>query len=211
MADVFVGCIKGEAGFERAVAVKRMASNLAEDAEFVSMFLEEAKLAARIRSAHVVQTLDLGRGADGVPYLIMDLVVGASVARVMKSAARQTLEIPLGVALTILMDACRGLHDAHEAKRRDGTPLGMVHRDVVTSQHLGRRGWAQQGRGLWHRAGARHVGRGIARRSQGQGVVLLSGAGARGLASIAGRTCSPLAWLRGSCLLASASLARTLR
>lgn len=130
MADVFVGCIKGEAGFERVVAVKRMAPELAEDEEFVAMFLDEAKLAARIRSAHVVQTLDLGRAADGLPYLVMDLVVGASASRLIRGAARQSSEVPPDVAVGILVDACRGLHDAHEAKNRDGTPLGIVHRDV---------------------------------------------------------------------------------
>lgn len=130
MADVFVGCMKGEAGFERVVAVKRMALALAEDEEFVEMFLHEARLAARIRSAHVVQTLDLGRGADGTPYLVMDLVVGASVARLMRGAARRSLPVPPEVATGILVDACSGLQDAHDATARDGSPLGIVHRDV---------------------------------------------------------------------------------
>jgi eukaryotic-like serine/threonine-protein kinase len=130
MADVFVGCMKGEAGFERVVAVKRMALALAEDEEFVAMFLHEARLAAHIRSAHVVQTLDLGRGADGTPYLVMDLVVGASVARLMRGAARRSLSVPPEVATGILVNACSGLQDAHDATGRDGSALGIVHRDV---------------------------------------------------------------------------------
>lgn len=130
MAEVFVGCAKGEAGFERVVAIKRLAPALAQDEEFVRMFLHEARLAAQIRSAHVVQTLDLGRDGVGNPYLVMDLVVGASVARMMDGAARIPLTIPTDVTVSILADACRGLHDAHEASARDGSPLGIVHRDV---------------------------------------------------------------------------------
>jgi serine/threonine-protein kinase len=130
MADVFVGCMKGEAGFERVVAVKCMAPGLAEDEEFVTMFLYEARLAAQIRSAYVVQTLDLGRGADGTPYLVMDLVVGASAARVLRGASKRSVPMPPEVAVGILVNACRGLQDAHEATARDGSPLGIVHRDV---------------------------------------------------------------------------------
>jgi eukaryotic-like serine/threonine-protein kinase len=130
MADVYAGCVKGEAGFERVVAIKRMGSTLATDEEFVEMFLHEARLAAQIRSAHVVQTLDLGRDADGVPYIVMDLVQGATVARLVSGAAWHGLTMPVEVAVSILVDCCRGLHDAHEAKARDGTPLGIVHRDV---------------------------------------------------------------------------------
>lgn len=130
MADVYAGCVKGEAGFERVVAIKRMATALAQDEEFVTMFLHEAKLAAQIRSAHVVQTLDLGRGDDGTPYLVMDLVVGASVAKLAKRAAERSLQVPVDVAVSVLLDTCQGLHDAHEATARDGTPLGIVHRDV---------------------------------------------------------------------------------
>jgi len=130
MAEVFAGCAKGEAGFERVVAIKRLAPALAQDEEFVRMFLHEARLAAQIRSAHVVQTLDLGRDGAGNPYLVMDLVVGASVARIMDGAARLPMDVPADVAVSILIDACRGLHDAHEATARDGSPLGIVHRDV---------------------------------------------------------------------------------
>jgi len=130
MADVYAGCVKGEAGFERVVAIKRMATALAQDEEFVTMFLQEAKLAAQIRSAHVVQTLDLGRSDEGTPYLVMDLVVGASVAKLAKRAAERSLQVPVDVAVSILLDTCQGLHDAHEATARDGTPLGIVHRDV---------------------------------------------------------------------------------
>ncbi|HQP35074.1 MAG TPA: ABC transporter substrate-binding protein [Polyangiaceae bacterium] len=130
MAEVFAGCVKGEAGFERVVAVKRLAEALAADEQFVQLFLQEARLAARIRSAHVVQTLDLGRDDDGTPYLVMDLVVGASVAQLAAGASRLDLPVPADVATGILADACRGLHDAHEATARDGSPLGIVHRDV---------------------------------------------------------------------------------
>ncbi|OQB13519.1 MAG: Tyrosine-protein kinase MasK [Deltaproteobacteria bacterium ADurb.Bin207] len=130
MADVYAGCVRGEAGFERVVAIKRMASALAQDEEFVAMFLHEARLAAQIRSVHVVQTLDLGRDHEGVPYLVMDLVVGATASRLIKRAAERSLPIPVDVVLSIIQDTCQGLHDAHEAVSREGNALGIVHRDV---------------------------------------------------------------------------------
>jgi len=130
MAEVFAAYSKGEAGFERVVAIKRLAPALTEDEEFVRMFLHEARLAAQVRSANVVQTLDLGRDAEGTPYLVMDLVVGASLARLVEGAARLQSDVPVEVAVSILVDACRGLHEAHEATARDGSPLGIVHRDV---------------------------------------------------------------------------------
>lgn len=130
MAEVYAARVRGEAGFEKLVAVKRMLPQLTEDADFVTMFLDEARLAAHINSPHCVQTLDLGRADDGSPYLVMDLVVGVTLARILRWCARNRTPIPIGVAVDLLLQSSQGLHDAHEATTPTGTPLMLVHRDV---------------------------------------------------------------------------------
>src|SRR5262249_3530771 len=76
MASVHVARMRGEAGFERLFAIKRMLPSLAHEEEFVRMFLDEARLAASISSPHVVTTYELGRDEEGSPCIVMDLVIG---------------------------------------------------------------------------------------------------------------------------------------
>ncbi|MCA9610726.1 MAG: serine/threonine protein kinase, partial [Myxococcales bacterium] len=130
MAEVFAGRIRAEAGFERLVAVKRMLPHLAADERFVGMFLDEARLAAAVSSSHVVPTLDLGRDAQGSPYIVLQLVVGASLSQLMQRAVTLGPLVPLPVALEILAQTGLGLHHAHEALTASGEPLALVHRDV---------------------------------------------------------------------------------
>ncbi len=127
MAEVYAARIQGEAGFQKLVAVKRMLPHLANDAGFVDMFLNEAKLAAHIVSPHVVQTMDLGRGSDGSLYIVMELVVGLSLARLVDGHPEN---VPIQIALELLAQASQGLDDAHEAETPAGDPLGLIHRDV---------------------------------------------------------------------------------
>ena len=130
MAEVYAGCNRGEAGFARLVAIKRMLPHLADDARFVDMFLDEARVAAMIISPHVVQTIDLGRADDGAPYIVMDLVVGVTLAEVLRASALIGQPMPVGIAVEILAQAAQGLHDAHEAQTPAGNLLGIVHRDI---------------------------------------------------------------------------------
>jgi serine/threonine protein kinase len=130
MAEVFAARIRGEAGFERLVAVKRMLPHLAGDERFVNMFLDEARLAAPLASPHVVSTLDLGRDEEGSPYIVLELVVGASLAALLNRAGTRGAPIPVPVALEILAQTALGLHHAHEALAPSGAPLAIVHRDV---------------------------------------------------------------------------------
>ncbi|MCA9601821.1 MAG: serine/threonine protein kinase, partial [Myxococcales bacterium] len=130
MAEVFAGRVRGEAGFQKLVAVKRMLPHLADDEKFAAMFLDEARLAANISSPHVVSTLDLGRSEDGSLYLVMELIIGVTLSSLLRNAAKGAKQIPVGVAVEILAQAAQGLHDAHEARTPAGTPLGIVHRDV---------------------------------------------------------------------------------
>jgi hypothetical protein len=88
MAEVFAARLCGEAGFERLSAIKRLLPHLAEDSQYVARFLDEGRLAACIVHPHVVQTLDLGRTDDGEPFLVLELIVGSSLDRLIRSAPR---------------------------------------------------------------------------------------------------------------------------
>jgi eukaryotic-like serine/threonine-protein kinase len=129
MASVHIGRLLGPVGFARTVAIKRMHPQLAQDPEFVSMFLDEARLAARIRHPNVVPTLDVVAIADEL-FLVMDFVQGESLSRLIRAASVRGERIPPDMVATTMAGALHGLHAAHEAKSDGGVPLGIVHRDV---------------------------------------------------------------------------------
>ncbi|AKF11576.1 serine/threonine-protein kinase [Sandaracinus amylolyticus] len=130
MAEVYAARARGEAGFEKLVALKRMLPHLSSDERFVAMFMDEGRLAANISSPHVVSTLDLGRASDGSLYLVMELVVGVTLTTLVRNALRAGEKIPIDVAVELIAQAAHGLHDAHEATTPYGEPLHVVHRDV---------------------------------------------------------------------------------
>jgi serine/threonine protein kinase len=129
MATVHIGRLLGPVGFSRTVAIKRMHANLAKDPEFVSMFLDEARLAARIRHPNVIGTLDVV-ALSGELFLVMEYVHGESLFRLMKTARDTGKPIPLPIASAILVGVLDGLHAAHEATNEREEPLAIVHRDV---------------------------------------------------------------------------------
>jgi eukaryotic-like serine/threonine-protein kinase len=129
MAAVHVGRLVGPVGFSRTVAIKRLHPQFAKDPEFVTMFLDEARLAARVRHPNVVPTLDVV-ASQGELFLVMEYVQGESFARllhIMKSANKR---VPREIVCSVLASVLHGLHAAHEAKSERGEPLGIVHRDV---------------------------------------------------------------------------------
>jgi len=131
MAEVFAARLRGPAGFEKLVAVKRLLPELADD-HFVTMFLDEARLAAHISSPHVVQTLELGRAEDdGALYIVMELVVGVTLYDLAVSVIDGSLgAIPVPVIAEILSQSARGLDDAHNATTPTGQKLHVIHRDI---------------------------------------------------------------------------------
>ncbi len=129
MATVYLGRLPGAGGFERLVAIKRLHPHLERDQSFVDMFLDEARIAARIRHPNVVSTLEIGTAERGY-FLVMDYVEGPTLARLLSRAAHGTDKMPVRVALRILHDTVSGLHAAHELKDDGGNPLHLVHRDV---------------------------------------------------------------------------------
>jgi serine/threonine-protein kinase len=129
MASVHFGRLLGGAGFSRTVAIKRLHPHLAEDPEFRSTMIDEARLAARIHHPNVVPTLDVV-ASDGALLLVMEYVRGESLARLMKIEVARGGRVPLPIASAIAIGALHGLHAAHEARSDRGTALGIVHRDV---------------------------------------------------------------------------------
>ena len=129
MATVHIGRLLGPVGFARTVAIKRLHPQFAADPEFVSMFLDEARMCARIRHPNVVPTLDVV-AAKGELFLVMEYVAGESLGSLLRSLSKRKAAIPWRVAISILAGTLHGLHAAHEAKDEQGFPLGLVHRDV---------------------------------------------------------------------------------
>ncbi len=128
-AAVHLGRQLGAVGFARTVAIKRLHPQYAKDPSFVAMFLDEARLAARIRHPNVVPTLDVV-SLDDELFLVMEYVHGESLARLSRHARARDERIPIEVAVGVASHALHGLHAAHEARSERGTPLEIVHRDV---------------------------------------------------------------------------------
>jgi serine/threonine-protein kinase len=129
MSSVHLGRLVGPAGFGRTVAIKQLHPHLADEREFVTMLLDEARLAARVRHPNVVSVGDVVE-ADGQLLLVMDYVPGVSLAELLRRALDDRTPLPLPVASAIGCGILHGLHAAHEATDERGRPLGIVHRDV---------------------------------------------------------------------------------
>jgi serine/threonine-protein kinase len=133
MATVFLATVKGPGGFEKVNALKRIHPHLAEETDFVDMFLDEARIASRIHHANVCQVFDFGE-SDGTYFIAMEYLIGEPLSRAMKTIRKnfETLDSPRlpVIACKIIGDAAEGLHAAHELKGRDGQLLNVVHRDV---------------------------------------------------------------------------------
>lgn len=135
MADVHLARARGEAGFEKLVALKVMHPFLARSDRAVEHFLDEARVAAQIVHPNVVQIYDLGKNGDDY-VIVMEYVDGANLDTLMTGARAAGRLVPLPVALGIMRRVCDGLTAAHRAVAKDGTPLSIVHRDVKSGNVL---------------------------------------------------------------------------
>ena len=134
MGSVYLARLRGTAGFDKLVALKRIHPHLARDKRYINMFLDEAKIASRITHPNVCSVFDSGHVSDDY-FLAMEYLVGEPLSRVLaRIAASQTERrdslLPLRVA-RIFADACEGLHAAHELRDPNGDLLRVVHRDVT--------------------------------------------------------------------------------
>jgi eukaryotic-like serine/threonine-protein kinase len=129
MAELFLGRLVGPGGFERPVVLKRVLPELVGRRQVLDMFLDEARVAARIQHPNVVQVQELVE-QDGAYYLVMEFLQGESALGLMKRAARRGERMPPALAAHVVAEACAGLHAAHELTSETGEPLRLVHRDV---------------------------------------------------------------------------------
>ncbi|MBX3205614.1 MAG: serine/threonine protein kinase [Labilithrix sp.] len=143
MATVHLARLIGSVGFARTVAIKRLHPHLAKDPDFVAMFLEEARLAARVRHPNVVATLDVV-DEDNELFLVMEYVAGESLSRLVRKTREAGKRIPPRYVVGVVCPALEGLHAAHEATSERGSALGIVHRDVSPQNiHVGLDGVAR--------------------------------------------------------------------
>jgi serine/threonine-protein kinase len=132
MGELFVGRRAAAGGFEKLVVIKRLLPHLAEDAHFVAMLLDEARIAARLSHPNVCQVYDLGE-AEGHYYITMEHLEGVPASLLLRRASRAGQRLELGLAAAILRQTAAGLHHAHELCDHEGNSLGLVHRDVSPS------------------------------------------------------------------------------
>jgi serine/threonine protein kinase len=128
MAHIFLARMAGPSGFSKLFVVKVLRDDIREGGdECVTMFLDEARLAARLSHPNIVQTFDVGE-ADGRYFIAMEYLEGQCLRFVERRLGRHGF--PEEQYLRVLAEVARGLHHAHELKDYDGTPLHVVHRDV---------------------------------------------------------------------------------
>ncbi len=129
MAAVHYGRLVGPVGFSRTVAIKALHAQYAKDADFIAMFLDEARLVSRIRHPNVVPTLDVVQEGPEL-LIVMEYVEGETLSRLLRTCRAEDQLAPLPIVATILVGVLHGLHAAHEATGANGSPLNIVHRDV---------------------------------------------------------------------------------
>ncbi len=135
MAELYLARAAGVAGFEKLVVLKRILPQHAESDEFIRMFLTEARLAATLHHPNIVQVYDIGE-EGGAYFFTMEWVQGQDLRRLVRAARRAEQPIPLEHILHVMCGVASGLNHAHDQNDHDGTPLGIVHRDVSPSNVL---------------------------------------------------------------------------
>lgn len=129
MAEVFKGEAMSVQGFKKQVAIKRVLPHLAQNKNFISMFLDEARLGARLTHANIVTVFDIG-AADNTFFIVMEFIDGCNLKAVIEEHRQQGRRIPVKEAVFIAMEACKGLSFAHELQDDDDNDLHIVHRDI---------------------------------------------------------------------------------
>jgi serine/threonine-protein kinase len=129
-AEIYLARIGGTAGFEKYVVVKCLHDHLADDPEFVKMFLDEARLAAVLDHSNIVQTFELGEHESRY-YMVMEYLAGLSLAMIVRRASERVSggKLPVPLVLNMAAQSAAGLHYAHE-RQANSRPLNVVHRDI---------------------------------------------------------------------------------
>src|SRR5450755_113665 len=130
MASVHLARMDGPGGFQKWVAIKRIHPHLVEDQTFIHMFLDEARIAARISHSNVATVFDLGEHEDTY-WIAMEYLHGEPLREVMRRTEELAAPMPPEIACRVIADAAEGLHAAHELLGKNGEQMGLVHRDVT--------------------------------------------------------------------------------
>jgi serine/threonine-protein kinase len=128
MAAVYLARLSATQGFAKWVAIKTIHAHVADEPRYIGMFLDEAKLAARINHPNVCTVFDFGE-SDGIYYLAMEYLHGQALSSTIPRALAKG-GLPTSIGARIVADAARGLHAAHELRDTEGNLAGVVHRDV---------------------------------------------------------------------------------
>jgi serine/threonine protein kinase len=139
MAEVWKATSFGPGGFERQVVIKKIQAANADDPEFLSLFLDEARISGLLHHPNVVEVHRFGEHG-GTPYLVMEYVEGPSVARVLRGLRSTGRRMPWAIAAYFAREVCRALDYVHDLRDDSGNALGIVHRDVTPSNVLLTRG-----------------------------------------------------------------------
>jgi serine/threonine protein kinase/CheY-like chemotaxis protein len=129
MAEIFLAKMQGYSGFEKLIALKKIHPRYSQNQTFAQMLIHEAKLAAALQHFNVVQVLDLGE-IDGQVFIAMEYVRGRDLAAVLSNTYRRRERLPLALSLCIGTEFLAGLDYAHRCRASDGSPLGVIHRDI---------------------------------------------------------------------------------
>jgi eukaryotic-like serine/threonine-protein kinase len=129
MGEVHLAKLTGAAGFEKLCIVKTILPQMQADPQFVERFHHEARVLVHLNHSHIAQVYDMGE-FEGTLYMAIEYVAGVDLSRVMSRVKRQGAVMPLPIALYLAQQICEALGYAHRKTGPDGTPLGIVHRDV---------------------------------------------------------------------------------
>jgi serine/threonine protein kinase len=127
MATVYLAALRGPHAFQKLVVVKEMRPDLAEREAFRDMFMQEARLAARLSHPNVVQTFEVLEEPNAAYSIVMEFLDGQPFSRLRNAALR---ELMLPLQLLVLSQVLQGLEYLHELTDFDGSPLGLIHRDI---------------------------------------------------------------------------------
>src|SRR5256886_1051372 len=129
MAEVYSAKAFGAAGFERLLAIKRILPTMGEDPEFIQMFVDEARIAAQLSHANIVQVIELGKHEESY-FIAMEYISGRDVRQLNERFRKIGRPMPIPQACFVLSRVCEALDYAHRRRDGHGVPLGIVHRDI---------------------------------------------------------------------------------
>ncbi|MBL8921067.1 MAG: protein kinase [Myxococcaceae bacterium] len=135
MAEVWRAKTFGAGGFERLVAIKRILPNIAEDEEFITMFIDEAKITVQLNHANIAQIYELSSIASSY-FIAMEYVSGKDMRAVFDRCRKRGEPAPIPLSCYLIAQCCEGLDYAHRANDKTGRPMGIVHRDVSPQNAL---------------------------------------------------------------------------